>query len=390
MMKVGVIAACPFVADRGTPLRILGLCNGLDKLGHKVTVWTYHLGRDPQNENIRVKRIPNIPFYRKKSAGPSLCKPLLDLLLLAKSLKEFRRDNFDFIMGVHFEGAFISTLIKKIKNKEIIFDAHSALVEEIDAFGFIKKDSLLMKPFQFLEKYTPENCNGITTISEDLKDFFGDKGINESKTKVVPNGVYLEHFENNKNIREEFSISQDRKLVVYVGNLSRYQGINYLLESAKQLKKSNENIHFLVVGSPKEKYEKKAAELNIEDIVTFTGQVSFRRVPDFLTSGDFLIAPRIGKSTDTQQASKLMYYLAAGRPIIATDITAHNIIKHKKNGFLINDKSPKAISRALLELIKKESLSEKISKNAKEESKEYSWEESTKKLLNLYKSISKN
>ena len=44
--RVAMLAACPFPAARGTPIRILRIAEELARRGHDVDVVTYHLGSD--------------------------------------------------------------------------------------------------------------------------------------------------------------------------------------------------------------------------------------------------------------------------------------------------------------------------------------------------------
>ena len=80
-----MIAPTPFFADRGCHVKILEEIKTLSKRNIKITLVTYHIGRDI--EGIDIHRIINIPWYKKLDAGPSIHKYYLDLLLAAKALK---------------------------------------------------------------------------------------------------------------------------------------------------------------------------------------------------------------------------------------------------------------------------------------------------------------
>lgn len=388
-MNIGIIAPCPFVVDRGTPLRILGFCTGFSELGHNVTVCTYHLGRDVHLKNVTVKRIPHISLYKKISAGPSLGKPFIDLILLKKVFQVFSEYDFDFIFGAHFEGALIGILLKKFHDIPLIFDVHSSLFAEMVTYDIVRKNMLLQEIFRFAEKYIARKSDCITTSSPATRDLFLEYGISTEKVKFVPDGIDLSQYENNKSVREKYGFSSKDKVVVYGGNLKDYQGIDYLLEALKEIKKSRNDVKCIIIGFPSEEYEKMAEKMKLLDSVIFTGQVAFDRVPDYLTSADILIAPRISTPlTDTQRPLKFMSYFAAGKPIIATDIPAHKtLLKDKVNALLIKEKSSAEISDAILKLLEDNTLSKKLSSNAKKASLEYSWEKSAKDVLNLYSSM---
>ena len=71
-MKILVVAPTPFFSDRGTHIRILEEARALEKLGHKITIATYHIGRDIDTEiqtTIDVRRIRRLIFWYHKLDG---------------------------------------------------------------------------------------------------------------------------------------------------------------------------------------------------------------------------------------------------------------------------------------------------------------------------------
>ena len=110
MYRIQMIAPTPFFADRGCHVRILGEVRALQAAGHRVTVCTYHHGREV--EGIHTVRIPPVPGYRKLSAGPSHAKYLADPLLLLRCLREARRERPDVIHGHLHEGALIGRFLR--------------------------------------------------------------------------------------------------------------------------------------------------------------------------------------------------------------------------------------------------------------------------------------
>src|SRR5678816_2423168 len=89
--RIAMVAACPFPATRGTPIRIFRIAEQLGRRGHDVDVFTYHLGLSVDGVPFSTHRIANIPSYRKQSPGPTYQKLLvLDPLLAAVSYTHLR------------------------------------------------------------------------------------------------------------------------------------------------------------------------------------------------------------------------------------------------------------------------------------------------------------
>ncbi|MCJ7665455.1 MAG: glycosyltransferase family 1 protein, partial [Actinobacteria bacterium] len=64
-------------------MRILGEMKALEKYGYQNIIVTYHTGRDL--EGLDIRRMINIPWYRKLEAGPSIHKFYMDFFLFIKA-----------------------------------------------------------------------------------------------------------------------------------------------------------------------------------------------------------------------------------------------------------------------------------------------------------------
>jgi glycosyltransferase involved in cell wall biosynthesis len=260
------------------------------------------------------------------------------------------------------------------------YDAHASFADEMKAFHCLPDVPGVNLPFDGLESFIVRQADAIGAVSNTLKDHLKMQASGNVPVSQLPNGIRLSDFENPRNRRTELGIPQESFLVVFVGNLSPYQGIEYLLEAAEKL---DESVQFLIVGGPQERYEEKSLSRELGEQVTFTGQVPFTEVPDYLASGDCLVAPRIGTGTEGQQASKLMHYLAAGKPIVATDIRPHDVLENNENALLVKEKSPESIADAIGTLQSNPNLRERLSRNAKEKSHEFEWSQSAEIIIEL-------
>lgn len=137
---------------------------------------------------------------------------------------------------------------------------------------------------------------------------------------VVPMGAWLERIET------AGPQSFERRRVVYLGHLVPRQGVQLLLEALAVLKRRGEPTSADVIGTgPLEaELRQRAAQLGVSDTVIFHGFVpDHRDVERILAESALAVAPyRPGDDTFTRYADpgKLKAYLAAGLPIILTDV----------------------------------------------------------------------
>ncbi len=78
--------------------------------------------------------------------------------------------------------------------------------------------------------------------------------------------------------------------------------------------------------------------------------------------------------------------MSAQKPIVASNIEGYSsLIKDNYNGILTEPKNPESIANALEILINNKKLKTKISNNAFKVANEYSWQNVTEKILQVYK-----
>lgn len=316
-LRVLMIAPTPYFADRGCHVRIYEEARALTKLGHEVCIVTYHLGRDMPG--VRVVRTPAVPWYNKLEAGPSWHKPYLDALLLWKALAEARSFRPHLIHAHLHEGALIGSVLKRLLRIPLLFDYQGSLSGESLNHGFFRATSPLLTLFKGLEGFIDRRADLIITSSDKgRQELISDWGIAPEKVVNLIDGVDTEIFRpySRSEARRELGISEDVKLVVYLGLFNRYQGVDLLLDAIAIVKGKAPDVRFLLMGFPDGEYRKKAREIGIDDVITFTGRVSYDRAPFFLCAGDLAVSPKLAQ---TEANGKLFNYMACGLPTVVFD-----------------------------------------------------------------------
>ncbi|GLI37381.1 glycoside hydrolase [Geobacter hydrogenophilus] len=316
-MKVLMVAPTPFFADRGCHVRIYEEARALMACGHEVRIVTYHLGRDMAG--IATNRTVRIPWYGKLSAGPSWHKPYLDILLFFTALRAARRMHPNLIHAHLHEGAFLGVFLKKLLGIPLLFDCQGSLTGELADHGFARKGSLLYRFFAGLEGWINRNADAIVTSSgAGRDDLVGKWGVPVRKVTAFMDGVDTAVFRPypRDEVRRRLGIAPQVPLVVFLGVLNRYQGIDLLLSAMVILKAKGSPVRFLVMGFPDEGYREKARELGVDDMVTFTGRIDYGKAPAYLSAGDLAVSPKISL---TEANGKLFNYIACGLPTVVFD-----------------------------------------------------------------------
>ena len=145
--------------------------------------------------------------------------------------------------------------------------------------------------------------------------------------------------------------------------------------------------HLFFVGGRKEEIEslqKLSADLGTKNVL-FTGQLAHSKINTFLKAADALIL--VGNPKSAHQArhasyEKLFEYMAAGRPITASDLPSiHEVLIGNMNALLIKPDSALAISYALKRLASSKWLRKRITFQALIDVKQYTWDLRVEKIL---------
>lgn len=320
MMKkrILMLAPTPFFSDRGCHIRILNSYLKLKKEGNIINILTYPLGRDVLD--TRPIRVSKIWGYKKTSPGFSLYKPFLDILMFNKAKKLMKEKEYDFIYAHLHEGALIGIWLKKKFGKKVIFDAQGSLTGELSSQETIKKRGLAYKIIWPIEKYITENSDEIITSTEGLKEFMKN---NFKIDKIKVEKDYPDKTLFNSRIKPvKLNLPKNKKIVVYLGGLQLYKGIDYLIKAIPLV---NEKFHFLLMGYPIDDARKLAKKLGVENRITFTGAIPYERAASYLKLGDVAVSPKTLESGEAN--AKIYNYIAMNLPIVCFDMAETRQIK---------------------------------------------------------------
>ncbi len=350
-MKILVIAPTPFFADRGCHVRIYEEAKALLKLGHQIKIVTYHLGKNP--EGLDIQRIISIPWYHKLSAGPAWHKFYLDILLFFKLCQINRVFKADIIHAHLHEGCFLAFFLKKIYKIPIVFDLQGSLSGELVDHGFIKNKGFRYKIFYYLEKKIDHWADHILVSSGIMqKQLISDFKVSPGYITIVNDGISGEREKNiflqdNQRLADKLSLPKNKKIIVYLGHLSKYQGIDILIEAVQILIAERQDFYFLMLGYPEEKYKEKIKKLGLDDYFNFVGRINYQEINDYLSLGQIAISPKLSL---VESNGKLYNYMACSLPVIAFDSQVNREILGE-NGFYVSQINSNTLAEKLKEIL---------------------------------------
>lgn len=320
-----MIAPTSFFADYGCHVRIWEEAKVLQKLGHRLTIATYHNGDDMPGLDIR--RSWDVPWLKRAMVGSSRHKIYLDAALSWRSLRVALELRPTLIHAHLHEGALIGSVLRTMLGVPLVFDYQGSMTSEMLDHGFLKRESATLSSWEKLERFINRQADAIITSTNNSATLLEESGLPSEHIHTVIDSVDTERFRPPEQspdaeaerlaLRRALGIPDGRKVVAYIGLLAPYQGTNILLEAACLLCAQMPDVHFLVMGYPDPgSYRAYAASLGIADHVTLPGRILYKDLHTYLALGDVAVAP---KMSTTEGSGKIPNYMAMGLPTVTFD-----------------------------------------------------------------------
>ncbi len=359
-MRILLLAPHPFYQDRGTPIDVYLLLRVMSECGHTVDVVTYHEGRAIDLEGVTLHRIPSLPLLRNIRPGFSIKKVICDFLMLLPVLRLVRKNRYAVSHAVE-ESVFILRILKALMGIPYVYDMDSSLPQQM----IEKHPSLVLfsRLMQYCEGCAVGGALAVVPVCDALAE--GIAKHNPAHVVVLNDISLLEEGSPDRmDLRTELSING--LLLMYVGNLEQYQGVDLLLHSfAETAKQDTEEAHLVIVGGESSditRYRVLCDRLRIQNRVHWLGPKPIADLGAYLREADILVSPRIkGKNTPM----KIYSYLHSGKAILATDLLTHTQVLSGEVALLAETSVP-AFSRALLRLMRDADLRAKLGNAGKQ------------------------
>jgi glycosyltransferase involved in cell wall biosynthesis len=387
-----MIASTSFFADYGCHVRILEEARILQQLGNRVTICTYHNGRDIAGLDIR-RTLP-IPWRTNYEVGSSRHKIGFDVLLLLKTLSVAVQTRADIVHGHTHEGAFVGYAASRLLGAPLVLDFQGSMTSEMVDHRFLKPDGLFYGPTRWLEQRIIELPSAIITSSHHAGQLLtNDFHCPANKITSIPDCVNAEAFapgrpEQHRDVlKAQLGIPPERQVVVYLGLLAEWQGTGLLLQAATQLISKHPSVHFLIMGFPGvNTYGQQAHRLGLDGHVTFTGKIPYDQAPDFLVLGDVAVAPKISA---TEGSGKLLNYMAMGLPTVAFDVPVSREYLGSF-GVYAQPKDVASLAEALESLLCDRERARTLGQGLRQRAIEcYSWDAAGEMIMDIYDRISR-
>lgn len=231
-----------------------------------------------------------------------------------------------------------------------ILNVHAPLAWE----GAQYRRQALQEAAEMLEKAAYKAAACVITNCKELRDDLVAEGVAPAKINIVPNGVDVALFTpEGPRLREGL----EGKIVVgFVGSLKAWHGVDVLAEAFRVLA-GDERLHLLVVGDGPMAKLLQALANDMPGRITLTGAVPMAEVAAYVRAMDIAVAPYPVLERFYFSPLKVLEYMAAGRPTVASRIgQIEELIAHGETGLLVPPSDVPALVDAVRQLASDASL----------------------------------
>jgi len=227
----------------------------------------------------------------------------------------------------------------------------------------------ILRPITFsLEKWVYGRVDKILTLSPKLSDYVIRMGADRSKVELLPLGVDIKKFNLNvgtRELEEKLGITEDDKVVVFIGTLFEFSGLDSYLEQFRTVTKEFPETKLIVVGGGAilEKMKNLVVDLKLAENVILTGFQPYDMMPQYINLADICINSfEVNSTTRDIIPGKIIQYLACAKPVLATPLPGMvSLLSGPERGVIYSDIDE--FAKNTIELLKDGEMARTIGEN---------------------------
>jgi glycosyltransferase involved in cell wall biosynthesis len=412
-MRILYFADIRFPIERANGIQTIETCHALARRGHRVTLFVRPDTQQPARDPLAFYELPPIDtltiarvtvrgtsamrraqylagaMRRALSGGP---QPAWERAFFARwrwgrSAAAAPRD-LDVVLTRDLGVASLLLRWPRTRRPPIVYESHgyapivSGLLPELLSTaprGSQHRESRKLRRLAWRERHVWRNAEGYVTITAagaaDLQQRIGDL----RDVHVVPDGARVD-----PNAAFDWIGPGPSPLVVYAGHLYPWKGVDVMLDALAIAQSLRGRVLGGHAAEPDlGRLQTRAQQLGLAGRVEFMGFQPPSAVAASLRTADALVLPNRDTLISARYTSplKLFEYLAAGRPIVASDLPAlREVLRDNENARLVPPDDPRALADALLAITREPALAVRLARGAFDTAPEYSWDRRAARL----------
>jgi len=376
-VRILYLADTRFPLERANGIQTFETCRALAARGHAVTLIVRPDTSDPPRDPwtfYGAARDSRLTI----TVAPTIAGPVRRPAYLIGVLPRIASRTDDVVLTRDLGMASIAVRLSRAMRPPVIYEAHSyapAVSEELPRLlGNAEPPSRgKLARLAARERRVWLDADGYVTLTATHRDELAARFGPRRNAAVIPDGTRL-------NAHRTFAPRPPRETLVvgYAGHLYPWKGVDTLIEALVTVPAARA---IIIGGQPGEgdgaRLDALARARGVATRTEFTGWHRPADVAALLEQCDILVLPNVRSTISERYTSplKLFEYLAAGRPIVASNLPAlREILTDGINALLVEPGNPAALAAALNALAYNPQLSDRLARRAFADAALYSWD----------------
>ncbi len=351
----------------------------LQKRGYTVDLILQESDEDPQFEDLPYNLI-EIPGDTYSITG--------QITFMKALLTHLKKEDYHIIHAKNpFSSVLTPVILRKMRviKSGIIYDMRGLWVD----FGVHAKQfsPVMGRMLNRIDLHLMQRCDHVIAISSELKQILTMRGIPEDKVTVIEgSGVNISEIEKlpTEDVRALLGITG--VIIGYVGTVSVRRQSDKLINAFQTIHNHCKDCYLLLVGPADEDILQVISKT---DNVISLGFLPHERALSLLKSFDVAVAyhDRDVPFFNVAVPIKILEYLAAGIPVVATDhVMYRNVITHKKTGFLTAS-DPELFAEGVLTVLSDCNLRKSLVEGGRKKVEDYSIKALVDQIEGVYENV---
>lgn len=253
----------------------------------------------------------------------------------------------------HLFTGFVGWLLAKIKKCPFVFEVRDLWPDSLIKMGGLN-NGLVVRILTWMESFLYRNADRIVVLTEHQRKFIQNKGIDQGKIELIPNGIVLGSWKPDPDRKEEFKrrmgVPVDDFVAIYTGAHGPANALEYVVKAGKYLPR---DVHVVLIGDgpEKERLIQIKQEEGLEN-VHFLDPVPKADIFDYTYAADCgIISLADNEVFRGARPNKLFDYAFVGKPIITTvDGEVREIVEKNGLGVFSGAEDPEGLAKAIEEV----------------------------------------
>jgi len=367
--------------EKAHGLQIMKMCEAFKNEGVDVELVVAN------RKNNQLENIDPFEYYGIKNKFSIIRLWLMDIVDMGRSFRGLSVP----IQNTSFAISALRYLAKK--KPDIIYSR-----DEFSSFflSFFKKNIVLElhtfpKSKFFLYKFLLKRCRKVIVITNSLKKLLIEKlDVDQEKILVSADGVDINQYkveQSEEDSRQKLDLPRNKNIILYPGHLFKWKGVYTLAECTKYL--SDKELVVFVGGMDydRDKLKKFIDEQNLQNI-KFIGHQEPAKIPMYLKAADVVVLPNSKEKKISELYTspiKMFEYMAAQKPIVASDLPSIREILNENNAVLVEPDNSKELAEGIKKVLVDKNMSNKLVNQAYQDVHKYTWQKRAQNILNFIK-----